>query len=188
MYFIRHGQSEFNVVYSVTLQDPGILDAPVTQRGQQQALGAAKHLKHRHLNHQPITRIICSPYTRALQTATIIADHLGIENIMAEPLAGERRLFTCDIGTPLSELKARWPKVDFARVEKDEWWPSVNENEEDIERRVHAFKQLYCDLPDEETTCVVSHWYFIFTLTSKDTDNAQIIRRDKKGIYHREGL
>lgn len=188
MYFVRHGQSEFNVVYSITLKDPGIRDAPITQRGQGQALGAAKHLKDKR-----ITRIICSPYTRALQTATIIAKELGIQTIFAEPLAGERRLFTCDIGTPLPELKQKWPHVDFSRVENNsegthEWWPSADETEEDIQRRVNAFAQLYSSIDDADTTVVVSHWYFIFTLSGKDTENAQIVRLDDKGRYHREGL
>ncbi|MDX1921560.1 MAG: histidine phosphatase family protein [Alphaproteobacteria bacterium] len=193
MYFVRHGQSEFNVVYSATLQDPGIRDAPITKRGADQALGAAKHLKSR-----PITKIICSPYTRALQTADIIAKHLGIKEMMAEPLAGERRLFTCDIGTPLSQLRKKWPSVDFTRVEnahsdnnsggRDEWWPASDESDDDIARRVNAFAKLYTGAVDAHTTLVVSHWYFIFTLSGKDTENAQIVRLDEKGIYHREGL
>ena len=183
MYFIRHGQSEFNVVYSITLQDPGIKDAPITQRGQTQALGAAHHLRDKH-----IQKIICSPYTRALQTASIIADELNIKTLHAEPLAGERRLFTCDIGTPRPALEAAWPKIDFGRLEKDEWWPAKDESEEDIGLRVNAFTQLYGNALDDATTLVVSHWYFIFTLTGKDTENAQIVRRDARGRYHREGL
>lgn len=183
MYFVRHGQSEFNVVYSITLQDPGIRDAPITQRGQTQALGAAHHLRDKN-----IQTIICSPYTRALQTAGIIADELGIKTMMAEPLAGERRLFTCDIGTPKAQLQTAWPKVDFSRLQKEEWWPAHDEGEADIALRVNAFIQLYGNAPSAATTLVVSHWYFIFTLTSKDTENAQIVRRDARGQYHREGL
>ncbi len=183
MYFIRHGQSEFNVVYSITLQDPGIRDAPITQRGAAQALGAAHHLRDK-----PIQKIICSPYTRALQTASIIASELHIKTLQAEPLAGERRLFTCDIGTPRKVLEAAWPAIDFSRLEKDEWWPSRDESEEDIALRVNGFTQLYGHAPDAVTTLVVSHWYFIFTLTGKDTENAQIVRRDARGNYHREGL
>ncbi len=33
MLLIRHGQSEFNVVYSVTRQDPGIRDPKLTVEG-----------------------------------------------------------------------------------------------------------------------------------------------------------
>ena len=183
MYFVRHGQSEFNVVYSITLQDPGIRDAPITQRGQTQAAGAARHLREK-----GITKIICSPYTRAIQTASIIANELGIETLIAEPLAGERRLFTCDIGTPRKALETTWPKVDFSRLEKDEWWPARDESEDDITQRARAFTGVYGDAPDAAKTLVVSHWYFIFTLSSKDTENAQIVRRDARGIYHREGL
>ena len=183
MYFVRHGQSEFNVVYSITLQDPGIKDAPITQRGQTQAAGAAHHLRDK-----GITKIISSPYSRALQTASIIGNELGITTMQAEPLAGERRLFTCDIGTPRDDLKQKWSNVNFSRLEKNDWWPSQDESEEHIQQRVHAFIQLYGNEPDAATTLVVSHWYFIFTLTGKDTENAQIVRRDARGQWHREGF
>jgi glucosyl-3-phosphoglycerate phosphatase len=183
MFFVRHGQSEFNVEFSITGRDPGVRDAPITVRGQKQALGAARHLKGKN-----ITRMMCSPYTRALQTASIIAEHLGIKTITAQPLAGERKLYSCDIGTPLSELKKKWPAVDFVKVEKEEWWPASDETEDDIMRRTQGFTTLYGDVTDEATTAIVSHWYFIFTLSGKDTENGQIIRRDTRGLYHREGL
>ncbi len=183
MYFVRHGQSEFNVVYSITLQDPGVRDAPITRRGCAQAHGAARHLRDKR-----ISRIICSPYARALQTAHVIADELNIQTMLAEPLAGERCLFSCDIGTPLRDLKQHWPRVDFSRVEKNEWWPGMNESEEDMLQRVNTFIQLYGGASDDATTLVVSHWYFIFTMTGKDTENAQIVRRDAQGRVYREGF
>lgn len=40
-----------------------------------------------------------SPYARALETAGIIAEHLGFP-ITVDPLIAERFSFICDIGSP----------------------------------------------------------------------------------------
>lgn len=178
MFFIRHGQSAFNAEFNRTGRDPGIRDAPLTPRGHEQAKGAARHLKGR-----GITRIIASPYTRALETARAISAELGLP-IVAEPLVGERALYTCDIGTPRTELQKLWPLVDFTRVENEEWWPK-REGEEDIARRVAAFMALQ-NTDEAKSTLVVSHWYFIFTLSGLDAENAETITRDAGGRFHKQ--
>lgn len=179
MFVIRHGQSAFNLEFNRTGRDPGIRDAPLTPRGVMQAEGAAHLLKDKGL-----TRIISSPYTRALQTAKAVSRELGL-GITAEPLLGERALYTCDIGTPTAALRASWPDIDFSRVEQDVWWPK-NESQEDIERRVAAFLALW-DAPEMKTTLLVSHWYFIFTLSGGlDAENAEILHRDTQGRFHKQ--
>ena len=45
MILIRHGQSEFNVIYGKTRVDPGIRDPKLTELGRRQALAAAKRLE-----------------------------------------------------------------------------------------------------------------------------------------------
>src|SRR6185369_10745659 len=125
MYLLRHGQSEFNLRFSQTGRDPGIVDAPLTKRGTEQAEGAAKHflnLKNTDQRLKAPTRIIASPYTRALQTATPIAKALGLP-ITVNALLGERRLYSCDIGTEIPLLKNKFAHCDFSGVEKNTWWP-----------------------------------------------------------------
>ena len=56
MILLRHGQSEFNLHFSVTRIDPGIVDPRLTPLGHQQAEAAAEALRH-----QGIRRIITSP-------------------------------------------------------------------------------------------------------------------------------
>ena len=68
MILLRHAESEFNVHYSRTRVDPGIRDPELTALGREQAHGAARALDGR-----AIARLITSPYTRALQTAEIVA-------------------------------------------------------------------------------------------------------------------
>ena len=178
MHFIRHGQSVFNVAFNETGRDPGVRDAPLTPRGHEQAEAAAHHFAGK-----GFTKIICSPYSRALQTAKAISDLLQLPMI-AQPLVGERRLYSCDIGTPRSDLAPLWPQVDFTAVTKNEWWPAKNESDDDINQRVKAFASMMSE-PAAAQTIIVSHWYFIFTLTGCDCENTSIVKRDEQGVFHK---
>ena len=93
MILLRHGESEFNEVYSVSGVDPGIEDPKLTERGHRQARDAAALLAE-----YPLRRVLASPYTRALQTAGEVATVLGLP-ITVEPLVRERGAFVCDVGT-----------------------------------------------------------------------------------------
>lgn len=66
IYLIRHGQSEFNAVYTGS-GDAMIIDAPLTELGQQQAKDARSKVAKLGISH-----VICSPLTRAIQTAASI--------------------------------------------------------------------------------------------------------------------
>jgi broad specificity phosphatase PhoE len=100
---IRHGQTEFSRIFSVTRQDPGVRDPHLTDQGRPQARAVAQVLLSFNLS-----RLITSPYTCALETAGIIAEHLDLP-ITVEPLIAERFSFICDIGAPLAELHTCWP-------------------------------------------------------------------------------
>src|ERR1700761_2582558 len=99
MILIRHGQSEFNVVFNKERRDPGIRDAPLTAHGRGQVEAAAQELRERIRQGLPIKRLLASPYTRALQTAIIIAEALDLP-IEIDPLIREHAAYHCDIGTP----------------------------------------------------------------------------------------
>lgn len=179
MYFIRHGESEFNAVFAATGRDPGIRDAPLTVRGREQAR-AAGHL----LKEAGITRIVSSPYRRALQTAACVNETLNVP-VALNPLMGERALYSCDIGTPRTPLLAEWPQVDAQGLTDEEWWPRQGETQDDLERRARAFLALENDEGLNATTLVVSHWYFLFALSGLDAENGEILWRDTKGRYHK---
>src|SRR6185312_7012184 len=98
MILLRHGQSEFNLHFSATRRDPGIVDPRLTELGHAQAAAAANVLAG-----ERITRIVVSPYTRALQTAAPLAKAFGVP-ILINPIVRERYAFACDIGTPRTEL------------------------------------------------------------------------------------
>jgi broad specificity phosphatase PhoE len=176
MILVRHGQSEFNVVFTVTRRDPGIRDPRLTPEGRRQAEAAADTLAS-----QGIERLISSPYARALETAEIVARRLDIA-ITVEPLVGERAAFACDVGTRRAELKTRWPHLALDHL-AEEWWPALEESEEGLGARSAAFRAHMRIQPDWARVAVVSHWGFIRSLTGLTVQNGAVLRIDP----HRPG-
>ncbi len=171
MILLRHGQSEFNLAFTQTRRDPGITDPKLTALGHDQARAAAVDLSG-----QGITRILASPYTRALQTAQPVADALGLP-ILIHPMVRERYAFTCDIGSPVSHLTAAWPEHDFSGVE-EVWWPQAEEGAEGVIRRAVAFRAEMAAHAKWASTLVVSHWGFILSMTGRSMENGQWLRCD----------
>jgi broad specificity phosphatase PhoE len=171
MILIRHGQSEFNVVFSVTRQDPGIRDPRLTLEGQRQAEAAAEALVGR-----GIERLITSPYSRALETAEIVARRLDVL-ISVEPLVGERAAFACDVGTAREDLRARWPHLALDHL-AEEWWPALEESEDRLSARCAAFRAHIRTQSDWARVAVVSHWGFIRGLTGLTVGNGAVVRID----------
>jgi glucosyl-3-phosphoglycerate phosphatase len=171
MILLRHGQSEFNLHFTVTRKDPGIIDARLTPLGHAQAEEAARALAH-----ERIRRIIASPYTRALQTAAPVARALGVP-VIVNPVVGERCAFACDVGTPRTELAQAWAEIDFAHIE-EVWWPSMPEPADDVINRAARFRAEMAALPDWSDTLVVTHWCFIMSLTAQSVQNGTWMRYD----------
>lgn len=179
MFLIRHGQSEFNAVYSVTRQDPGIADPRLTEEGVRQAHAAAAALAaRRERGEGQVRRLISSPYTRALQTATIIADALGLA-VTVDPLVRERAAFMCDIGASPVDLAQRFPRFRFGHLD-DPWWHDhiacgTPESEEALAARGAIFRTTMAAAPDWRHVAVVTHWGFIRSLTGRPPANGEIV-------------
>jgi broad specificity phosphatase PhoE len=171
MILLRHGQSEFNLHFTATRRDPGIHDPKLTELGHAQAEAAAEALAG-----ERITRIIVSPYTRALQTAAPVARRLGLP-VFVNPVVRERYSFACDIGSPRTELESAWPDHDFTAIE-EVWWPSVDEPGASIIGRAALFRAEMAALPDWSDTLVVSHWGFILCMTGQSVMNGNWLRCD----------
>jgi broad specificity phosphatase PhoE len=174
MILIRHGQSEFNLHFSATRTDPGIADPKLTPLGHQQAEAAAETLCRAR-----ITRIIASPYTRAMQTAAPFARRFGLP-LTISPAVRERFHFACDIGTPVTTLRATWPEHDFGDL-PETWWPVETESERATLARAGDFHLAMAALPDHDETLVVTHWAFIRAMTGRSLGNAEwiVIEPDK---------
>ena len=169
MLLVRHGQSHFNVAFAATRIDPGIRDPELTDEGRRQALAAAAELELLRQQGREIRRLISSPYTRALQTATILAEALGFREVTVEPLVRERAAFQCDVGASPADLKRRFPAYRFEHLD-DPWWHDhilhgVEESEEAVAARAATFRTAMVRHPDGPHTVVVTHWGFIRCMT-----------------------
>ncbi len=180
MYLIRHGQSEFNAAFSVTRIDPGIRDPVLTAEGIRQAAAAGDELRARRVRGESdVRRLICSPYTRAIQTATIIADTLDVP-VTIDPIVRERAAFVCDIGASPRDLAERFPRFRFDHLDNP-WWhdhvgTGVAEPEETLAERGAAFRAAMAREPDYPHIAVVTHWGFIRCLTGHPPANGEIVR------------
>ena len=169
MILVRHAESEWNRHFSRTRIDPGIPDPPLTETGRRQAARLVDRLAE-----AEITRLVASPYRRALETATILGEALGLA-ITVEPLVRERCVFSCDEGTPPAQLAALWPDLDFAHLE-ERWWGVPAETEVSLGRRCAAFRAKTVALPDRSRVAVITHWGVIRALTGQELSNADWIR------------
>ena len=169
MILVRHGQSEFNVVYGETGVDPGIADPGLTALGVEQAEAAGAALAAERA-HRPIERLLASPYRRTLETAEIVAAILDVP-VTIEPLVREWAAFTCDIGTPRAALVEQWPGWDFTALGDDVWWHPIEsrgpETEAELQARCTAFVGRVADTSEWQTTAVITHWGFIRALTGE---------------------
>ncbi|MDE8349898.1 MAG: histidine phosphatase family protein [Acidocella sp.] len=175
MYLLRHGQSLFNLHFTATRQDPGIEDPALTDLGHAQAEQAAVWLADK-----AITRVIISPYTRALQTAQpVLRVHDVPVEIMHE--VRERYAFSCDVGRHKDELAAAFPAHEFDHL-PDRWWPDEFETVEAITERAAGFRAAMRARDDAPTTLLVSHWAFILTLSGVSAANGEIIEYDPADV------
>lgn len=85
LYFVRHGQTVWNVENKIC----GQTDSPLTDLGHQQAIAAGEKVKEEGLQ---IDQILCSPLSRAYDTAKHIAE------INEIPLNVEPRLIEQNFG------------------------------------------------------------------------------------------
>lgn len=171
MILLRHGETVFNVVYGATRRDPGVRDPRLTERGRAQADAAA-----RALSRESITRVIASPYTRAIQTGDVIARALGVPLVIDEEVR-ERFCFSCDVGTRSSVLAARWSSYAFDHID-DVWWPESEEPVELLHTRCEAFRRRIAAADEWQTTAVVTHWGVIRALTGEKVTNGEMLRLD----------
>jgi glucosyl-3-phosphoglycerate phosphatase len=169
MILLRHGESEFNRHFGLYGEDLGMADPPLTALGRRQANAAAAALAA-----ENITRVICSPYTRALESAAPVAHALGLR-VEVHAQVRERYCASCDIGSPRSVLADAWPEPDFGDL-GEIWWPDSEESRQELAERAVAFRASLEADPEYEHTLVVCHWGFIMAVTSRNLGNGQWLR------------
>ena len=173
MILLRHGQSEFNLHFTATRRDPGIVDPRLTELGHLQAFEAARRLAG-----ERITRIIVSPYTRALQTAAPMLGRCGSSSGQSNGARAIRLRLRC--GQSRTELERSWPEHDFSAID-EVWWPPIEEPANSVIGRAALFCAEMAALPDWADTLVISHWGFILCMTGKSVMNGEWLRCDPNG-------
>jgi broad specificity phosphatase PhoE len=180
MLLVRHGQSEFNAAFTLTRVDPGIPDPRLTALGREQAEHAAMQLRG-----AGVARLIASPYTRTLETASIIAARLGVP-IAIDARVRERATFHCDIGSPRQDLATRFPELAFDHLDEPWWHDHIAldraESEDELGLRARAFCADWAGRRDWQDVAVITHWGFIRAVTGQSVQNAEILRLDPRAI------
>ncbi len=169
MILIRHGQTIFNAIFSVTRIDPGVPDPLLTARGRGQAREIAAALAG-----ENIELVVASPYRRAIQTADTVARALGVP-VAIDADVRERFSFSCDHGSRRSELARAWPEYDFAHL-AERWWPESEEGEPAFAARCARFAERMADSPAWSGTAVITHWGVIRALTGERVTNGRLVR------------
>ena len=168
MILVRHAESEWNSHFGPTRVDPGIGDPDITSLGESQAMAASARLDD--LN---VGMIVSSPYRRTLRTAHLLRADRDIA-IRIDPRVGERRVFSCDVGTPRAELAALWPDIDFSGID-DRWWSRRIESMASFAERCQSFIDEQRDRSREKITLVVTHWGFIRATTGNAVGNTDFV-------------
>ena len=172
IHLIRHGQSAFNAVYTGA-SDPMIFDAALTPLGRNQASAARARVAE-----LGIREVICSPLTRALQTARLIfpTEHIHVHSETREHLGN-----SCDIGRSPAELQTSFPDIAFTHL-PDIWWHTgpLNAVGVPVEPEVVFLQRMTAlgrELSARETRplAVVCHGHVIRALTGIDPDNCDIV-------------
>ncbi|OUN39318.1 histidine phosphatase family protein [Faecalibacterium sp. An77] len=105
VYFTRHGQTVWNVENKIC----GVTDSPLTDLGRQQARALGRQLA---ADSHGITRILCSPLSRARETAEIVAASTGLP-LTVEPRLREQAFGRYE-GTPRNDAAFALAKLHFA--------------------------------------------------------------------------
>ncbi len=131
IYFIRHGESESNVVSGLAAGKNW--DAPMTERGHRQAFALGERLKQ---NRVVFDAIYSSSQTRTVQTTEGMLKGMGIPDA---PFEKVDEIIELQVpkwrGMPREQ--AYTPEVTALRDQKGKWFvPDGGESERAVERRV----------------------------------------------------
>ena len=175
VYFIRHGQSEFNAAYDGGDKDPMIFDAPLTDKGIRQA-EEAKSL----VANLGIKQVITSPLTRAIQTSLCIFGNSAPITVAARHR--ELLIHSCDVGRPPGDLQRDFPTLSFVHL-PDRWWHQGPKNDDGIAVEPHdVFLQRIAEFEldltriEERPLAIVGHGNAFYAMIGRMLDNCEIHR------------
>lgn len=159
LYFIRHGESENNVIEGIAAGAD--FDAPMTERGHRQAFALGERLRSQGVH---FDRIYSSTLVRAVQTTEGMLRGMGLEGaqfdrvpqIIERQIPAWRGKMAADVWT--TELR-------FISAEKGKWFqPADGESERAVERRAGnwledevLYNSEWRQKPGNHTIAIISH-------------------------------
>ena len=149
MLLARHGQSEWNALG----RWQGQADPPLSTLGRRQAQAAAERIG-------TVDAIVASDLDRALTTAVIIAEAIGVGPVLVEPRLRERSAGEWS-GLTRDEIEERWPGYLAERRRP----PGFESDESLLARTTEALADLAAAHPDAELL-VVTHGGVVYVLES----------------------
>ena len=151
---VRHGETDWNAGGRMQGQS----DTPLNALGRAQAQRAAQRLRH-----EPVRAIYSSDLARALETATIIGQALGLPVVTSARLR-ERRYGMWE-GLTWSEIQARYPEqMAERRARPLEFAPPGGESGQELLARALAELQIIGQRHLGEVVVVVTHGGLCYVL------------------------
>ncbi len=131
-------------------------DSPLSPIGVEQVQQTAAFLAT-----QPITQLLTSPLLRALQTATILADSLGIASVLVWPELREMWDIIYD-GRGRDDLQKRFPTAIFdATFDATRFRYGGDGHETMQDRAQHVLHRVMSDYQSTSHIAIVSHGFAI---------------------------
>jgi broad specificity phosphatase PhoE len=184
---IRHGEATHNVAFQERGEGAFIeeqfRDAPLTEKGIQQAKNVA-----RELSNYNIIDIWSSPLTRTIQTAEELIEETSAQRIylhdnLIECLGGNHH---CNERLSKEILKEKYPYFDTKLLPD---LPSFHKNRESltsVKYRMMAIvfllAHIYNDCPDDSYLLIVTHRDAIFSLLQMELHNVEYVITDLEEI------
>lgn len=146
---------------------PEILDAPLTEKGRQQAFLLQAMVKA--MEAKP-RLVVLSPNCRAIQTGVIVFEELLSQQdvpFLAHEMAREETgVHVCDKRRPKSRQAKEFPQVDFSLLESEEdiiFQNNHRESKAEVGERVYTFMEWLSKRPEQHVG-VASHSGWLLTV------------------------
>lgn len=181
IYLLRHGQTDWNLEGRIQ----GHTDIPLNRKGRLQIAQTAKGLAGICPN---IDLIICSPLSRARESAEIAAKdlHYPIDQIVVEPMLIERCFGEAE-GMEAKEREKKYPNYQYS--DTGYRFPGIEEYEDLMKRANSAFQKIVITYNDKENILVVSHGAILAAVITVVTNGkipyfSDAVSLDSGSLFH----
>ena len=162
IYLLRHGETDWNKEGRIQ----GHTDIPLNQKGRLQIAQTAKALAGICPDIDPV---ICSPLSRARESAKIAANnlHYPIDRIVVEPMLIERCFGEAE-GMTAKERARRYPNYQYS--DTGYRFPGIEEYDDLMRRADSVFRKIASTYNGKENILAVSHGAILAAVITTVTD------------------